>query len=200
MDAVSILLDSGADPSIGDSQKRSPLYMVAFRGYPKACKLLLENNADPNTIDVDGTSPLHASIWNSKSNVTKLLLEHAADINRTEFFHGNSPLHIAIQMKHFELCDLLIKVSSLCTHHSLTIHQQQANINYQRICDGNSPLHYSIECDFLVLGRFLARMPDTDLSLKNKSGETAISMAINRNTDPDFIRSLKAAKDKATQQ
>lgn len=93
-----------------DGEKRTPLYITSYKGYDEACALLLQHKADPNTIDVDGTTPLHASIWNCKIKITKLLVEYSADVNKIEFFQGNSPLHIAIQMKHFELADLLLKV------------------------------------------------------------------------------------------
>ena len=57
---VGWLLDNGADPNLGDSRGRVPLFEAAFYGRVDVMGLLLDGGADVDGTDVWGLAPLHA--------------------------------------------------------------------------------------------------------------------------------------------
>ena len=53
-----ILLQSGAEPIIGDAYENTPLHRAASKGHVKMVKLLLQYRADVNYKDKVGNTPL----------------------------------------------------------------------------------------------------------------------------------------------
>ena len=53
-----LLLQSGAEPSIGDSYENTPLHRAASKGHVKMVKLLLQYQVDVNYKDKVGNTPL----------------------------------------------------------------------------------------------------------------------------------------------
>lgn len=81
------LLEGGAEPNVGNSERLTPLFIAACMGHADAVELLLRHGADPNLVDSDGSAALHSvthgsSVVSGKDGqraVVKLLLEHGAD-------------------------------------------------------------------------------------------------------------------------
>ena len=96
-----------------DCQKRTAIYIASYKGYYDACEILTSYTLDINSMDIDGTTPLLAAIWGSHRPVMEILIEKKADVNRIEIFQGSSPLHIAVQMRNFDITAILANVSIL---------------------------------------------------------------------------------------
>lgn len=68
VEAITFLLDRGADPNTQGQFKRTPLYRAAFAGHLEACQCLLQNGSDPRIYAADSQTPSdiasHASVKN----------------------------------------------------------------------------------------------------------------------------------------
>lgn len=107
-DAVRLLLDAGADATIGDSKGRTPLMLAASAGDAAMVACLLAHGADVALTDPDGYSATHwLCVRGDHSAVLALLLDAGADINaRTNF--GSTPLIIAAKYGYAGCAVLLI--------------------------------------------------------------------------------------------
>jgi len=63
-----LLLDRGADPTIGERDGYTPLHGCAFQGRTDTCKMLLANPKVPNIVHKDGFHPMHRAIWGKSQN------------------------------------------------------------------------------------------------------------------------------------
>lgn len=81
---VSLLLDHGADVTIGEYMGYTPIHGAGFQGRAELAKLLVQK-ANMNVMDRhkdDGFTPLHRACWGSQPRHTetvKVLLELGAD-------------------------------------------------------------------------------------------------------------------------
>ena len=58
-----LLLDRGADPTIGEADGYTPLHGCAFQGRAETCRMLLANTKVPNVAHRDGFHPMHRACW-----------------------------------------------------------------------------------------------------------------------------------------
>ena len=58
-----LLLDRGADPTIGEADGYTPLHGCAFQGRSETCRMLLANPRVPNVAHRDGFHPIHRACW-----------------------------------------------------------------------------------------------------------------------------------------
>lgn len=79
VEAITFLLEKGADPNKIGQFMRTPLYRAAFAGHLDACQVLLQNGADPRPYASDGQTP--AQIASSPAIVE---LIEGWDISQTE--------------------------------------------------------------------------------------------------------------------
>lgn len=101
-----ILLDYGADPSLGTSEKVTPLMVAAGMGYVQgqsigtdkprfeAVKLLVDLGADINAVSDTGETPMHGAATGGVNDVVKLLVEKGAQLD-AKSKDGWTPLSIA---------------------------------------------------------------------------------------------------------
>jgi ankyrin repeat protein len=92
LDAVSLLLEAGADAKSTNIRNVTPLHMAAH--HPDAAERLIEAGASVTATDVTGRSPLHWASNNPSEPVAKLLVERGADVNQADN-NGLTPLHLA---------------------------------------------------------------------------------------------------------
>ena len=67
-DAISVLLELNADPTLRDASGRTPLFIAAEQGKTELMALLLEK--DPSTMNIPNSefwTPLHVSAWGMQS-------------------------------------------------------------------------------------------------------------------------------------
>ena len=106
---VEWLLDNDADPNLGDSRGRLPLWEAAFYGRMDVMGLLLDGGADVDGADVWGLAPLHAAgphynygrgpEWSHAADVAGYLLSRGADVNARDSW-GRSPLDVYAEWSH----------------------------------------------------------------------------------------------------
>jgi ankyrin repeat protein len=105
-DAISTLLDEGADVNEVDSEGSSALHWAVYSGQLDAAALLLESGADPNTVDTYDSTPLIDATYNEDVEMVKLLLQYGADANY-EDASGYTAYDYALEYEYHELQGLL---------------------------------------------------------------------------------------------
>lgn len=107
---VQILIEHGADISIGNKIHKTPLHRAAHFGHSQLVRELLNNGADVDIQDINGRSALHYacdSSWTTREEVIRLLLSAGADINILDSW-GCTPLDEACEAAVEETIDLLL--------------------------------------------------------------------------------------------
>ena len=99
VDAINVLLDSGADVSLpgstGDNWDATPLQHAILQRQPAAVRLLLDRGADPNRGAGGNLTPLFLAAGDTDPAILKLLLAHGADPS-VENENGATPLSRAV--------------------------------------------------------------------------------------------------------
>uniref|UniRef100_A0A7S0BMW5 Uncharacterized protein n=1 Tax=Rhodosorus marinus TaxID=101924 RepID=A0A7S0BMW5_9RHOD len=96
VEAMTLLMECGADPSVLDSHSWSPLHLAAAKGKIECAAELLRHGADANQMGGDcgqGWSALHLACSNGDVDMIRLLLSHdaVAGVGGGEYF--DTPLH-----------------------------------------------------------------------------------------------------------
>ncbi|KAJ8901790.1 hypothetical protein NDN08_003996 [Rhodosorus marinus] len=96
VEAMTILMEGGADPSVLDSHSWSPLHLASAKGKIECAAELLRHGADANQMGGDcgeGWSALHLACSNGDVDMIRLLLGHraVAGVGGGEYF--DTPLH-----------------------------------------------------------------------------------------------------------
>jgi len=100
IDAISLLLDSGADVNrpgpTGDDWDATPLQHAILARQPDAVRLLLDRGADPNRVPgPKSPAPLILAAGDTDPTFVKLLLAHGANA-AIESDSGATPLSVAV--------------------------------------------------------------------------------------------------------
>jgi uncharacterized protein len=108
LDAVKVLVDGGADPSIPTERNTTPLVLAAGAGTDLArprspeeramalhtVQFLVERGADVNAAGEFGWTALHAAAYQGLNDVIEFLARHGANLDAKDRF-GQTPLSIA---------------------------------------------------------------------------------------------------------
>ena len=96
-DIVAILLQAGADTSIGDRSGNTPLMGAIFKGYDTIAHQLLDAGADPNMQNGQGATALTFAATFHRNQLAQRLLQAGANKNIADRF-GKTPLdHARVQ-------------------------------------------------------------------------------------------------------
>jgi ankyrin repeat protein len=99
IDAISLLLDSGADVNLsrssGDNWDATPLQHAILARQPAAARVLLARGADVNRAGLGSQTPLVLAAGDTDPAILKLLLAHGADPT-VEDAEGATPLSRAV--------------------------------------------------------------------------------------------------------
>lgn len=112
MDAVDLLLRSGADPNIPAQNKMRVTALhsaVANRDLAKAerlVRMLLAHHANPNVKQEGALTPLHHPAALGHKDLARILMEHGADPNAAAD-NGKTPIYLARENGHADLVELL---------------------------------------------------------------------------------------------
>lgn len=101
------LLELGADPSLGDYEDRTPLWLCTIYNQYQIAKLLIENGASFEE-EEGHNSPLYNAIKYDNNEVAETLIELGANPNlknRDE----QTPLHCATFKKNYRIVELLLR-------------------------------------------------------------------------------------------
>jgi ankyrin repeat protein len=100
IDAIQMLLDSGADVNSMDDQPGTDytaLHHASAQGHSIAVRLLLHHNADVDKLGSDGMTPLHLAAQNGHDESVRILLEHGTDVNQRTRLDHMTALHVAAE-------------------------------------------------------------------------------------------------------
>ena len=195
------LIEGGAELDVKDNNGRTVLHEAAVKGNKEIIKALLKRDADINAMDRNGCTAVDLAlekrnfdfVWflidnsnrayvkendilnlsirkDDKEIVRKLV--NKGKVNTTDK-HGWTPLHVALQYRHTEIVEILLKAGA------------QADVQTPV---GQTPLHVALEhCD-VTSARLLLRYGNYKDSA-DKSGMTALHLAA-RNGYKDIVLSL----------
>ncbi len=105
-DAISTLLDEGADINEVDSEGSSALHWAVYSDQLDAAALLLESGANANTVDAYDSTPLIDATYHENVEMVKLLLQYGADANYVDGT-GYTAYDYALEYENVELQELL---------------------------------------------------------------------------------------------
>lgn len=125
-------------------------------------KLLDGNTELVNCRDIDGYTPLHRASYNNHVHVIKFLLGRGGDFNSCTK-EGWQPLHSACKWGNHEAAAILLSAG--------------ADVN-SITNGGHTPLHLASTQKNRKLLELLLFRPETNLTMKNESGETAYQVAL----------------------
>ncbi|KAJ5319622.1 uncharacterized protein N7506_012326, partial [Penicillium brevicompactum] len=103
-----ILLEKGADLTIVNNDRWTPVNIASSNGHLEVVKLLLEKGADPKTANNAGWTPVNSASEHGHHKIIKLLLEKRADA-KTASNNGWTPVNIASSNGHLEVVKLLLE-------------------------------------------------------------------------------------------
>lgn len=107
-DIIEILLENGADINAKDDRGFTAIRFAVFRGFKDVVSLLADEGADVGEQNKEwGRSLLHTACLFNRINVVEILIAKGADIQTTNP-EGLTPLHLASNHGHKELCGVLI--------------------------------------------------------------------------------------------
>ncbi|KAH9493191.1 hypothetical protein Btru_022174 [Bulinus truncatus] len=90
------LLDSGADPNIGDNRGQTALHLAVREKCELNVLALLNYKADIHSKETEGNSCLHLCVKENNLPMLNMLIEHGADVN-AENNVGDTPLIVAAE-------------------------------------------------------------------------------------------------------
>jgi 26S proteasome non-ATPase regulatory subunit 10 len=107
-----LLLQNGADVTLANENKQTPLHYAASKAWLDIAKLLIAAGANTNSRDHLGQTPLHRVA--AKGNVG--MLTYFLSLERlqldVEDKAENTPLHLAVEFGHAELAIRLIEAGA----------------------------------------------------------------------------------------
>lgn len=90
---------------------RTPLMLAAESGHTRVCEILLKAGSDPLVERNDGYNAMHSAVLLGKVEVVKLLLAHKQLLD-SKTKEGMTPLYIAANLGHVEICEILLKAGA----------------------------------------------------------------------------------------
>ena len=93
-ESVEILIEKEAIIDAYSNNKRIPLHLASYRGFPNIVEFLLKNGSDPNYKDELGCTPLHLAAKKGNVKCIEILLNYDAELYSVDFRNWNI-LHYA---------------------------------------------------------------------------------------------------------
>jgi ankyrin repeat protein len=159
---VEVLLESGANPNLGDPNGCTALHVAAHRGDVLTIEALINAGANKELADSRGWRPLHEATDQRRVQATKMLLQYRADGDAANSC-GSTPLHLAIRST-INTADA-IEVAMILILHGVSLHA--------RTSDWDTALFLAAERDHAMLVRVLVEK-GADVNVANKVGKTAL--------------------------
>ena len=179
LDAASVLLDHGADMTLGDRDGRVPLVRTYDCWNLEAMRLLLKRGANPDVRYGSFGFLSHHASYRGRSEVVELLLQHNADLN-ARCSKTWTPLHWASAGGHLKVAQLLLEYGADVDAQSRTrntpLHQASRDGHLeivQMLLDYGADLHIRGEFDWTPFqtATFMGRSEVAQLLLKNGARE-----------------------------
>ena len=108
LEMARMLLEAGANPSLGNLYEITPLWLAATNRSPEMTRLLLSHGADASFTMAHGETALMAAGRSGDAESIRLLIEAGADANASENKHGETALIWAAAENHAEAIRALV--------------------------------------------------------------------------------------------
>jgi ankyrin repeat protein len=154
---ATLLLKSGVSVNAQDANKETALLIAANWGSAATVKVLIDARADMNMKDSEGKTALILAASNEDARLAKLLIDESADVDAKEH-DGNTALMIAVDSDRVQTIGALIEADAKI--------DATDNDGWTALMRANQP-----ETVLLLLNA------GADLTIKNKEGQTALSLA-----------------------
>jgi ankyrin repeat protein/L-ascorbate metabolism protein UlaG (beta-lactamase superfamily) len=161
IEAVKLLLESGAVIDSGSPDNSTPLDGAARQGHTEVVRLLLSKGADVNHRDNNGMTPMHFAAYEGKTEVVRALIEAGGNVN-TPRSNGSVPLHGAAWRGFMDTVKLLV--------------DNGANVNVANDAQYH-PLHGALVGGHLDIASFLLEK-GADPDVTTYDGTSALMMAL----------------------
>ncbi|KAL2085395.1 hypothetical protein ACEWY4_018715 [Coilia grayii] len=195
-----LLVQHGADATLGDEGAWTPLHFAAQNGDERAARLLLEHGAIADAADEDGWTPLHLAAQNGHEGVARVLLARleAGAVNAPESRHGRSPLHLAAAYGHLGIARLLLgrgadpSLPDLGRACPLHLAVEEGRVRMVRLLvergagagvgdgRGRTPLHLAALRGHALICRYLLERPGVAVDARTDQGWTPLHLAARR--------------------
>jgi len=112
LDTCEVLLKAGADPVATDEKEKNAMLLLAAKGgHYQACQVLLKAGADYTVKDLLGRNALHLAVEKGNKPTVQLFVGFNKLIDSVSN-EGKTPLIIATELRHFEICALLLSIGA----------------------------------------------------------------------------------------
>lgn len=160
---------------------QTPLLLATEEGHLETCEVLLKAGANPLTIYEDDWNAMHLAASEGKTKIVKLLLVHKQLID-SKIKMGHTPLLLAAQKGHLEICEVLLKAGA----NPLATDENSENAMHSAADEGK-----------IGIVKILSAHKQL-VNSKNKNGETPLIFAARDGYLEVFEVLLKAGADPAT--
>jgi ankyrin repeat protein len=167
------LIKTGAEISFKDDENCSIFHRACEKGRTDLLEFLLSNYSESLNINdlCKHGSGLHMAIIGDQDDVAALLLNNKIDASLKDQ-HNNTPLHLAIQLKNFNLFKLI--ADHVIASKDLSDEFKKELFNAQND-EGNTILHELAYAKSSVLIEFIKKFKQeyrVDSEIRNKEGNT----------------------------
>lgn len=201
---IRILLDNHADPNVKNDKGFTAIDLAIFNRRPDTVSLLTQfPDVNLNSVDNENNrSPLHYAALLKNPGIAKILLSGGADLSLKDS-DGETALDIAKRLKD----ENFIKVINQFEELKNKLFKAVFDGNYNQVdklakkislkifnSDGDTPLHLAVRLLDAAVTRFIVNNDRSTIKLPNKSGELAIDLAKDEQSDiKDIINTLKGS-------
>jgi hypothetical protein len=159
LDAVSLLVNLGADVNLTNEHGRTPLCEAYYGRHLEVMRLLLDHGAAVDVQYDDFGLLTHDASYMGEAEAIRLLLQYNADVNATSY-QNYTPLHWASSIGHADVVQVLL--------------EHGADIN--ALSDFGTPLYrVSVEGNLEVTRSLLVH--GADVHIRTPCGETPFQVA-----------------------
>lgn len=156
--------------NLQNSEGDTPLHLAIIKNNMDMIKVLLENDSiNVNLKNHQGNTPLHLAVMKDNASIIdELLKKDNIDVNLKNN-SDNTPLQLMIQNRRHLLVDMLLK-------------KEELDVNLGCGACGFTPLHLAASLHNDIIVGSLLKCPRLKVDAKNKFGQTALEMVMDRNS------------------
>jgi ankyrin repeat protein/L-ascorbate metabolism protein UlaG (beta-lactamase superfamily) len=163
-EAAKLLLDMGADPTLGDNENSRPIHLAAVSGSVSIAELLLSKGIDIDSRDINDMTPLLFAASRGKLEMVQFLISRGANVKATTI-NGFSSLQMAAISGNLDLVKMLVS--------------NDASIN-ARTDLGFTPLHSAASFGRTEVVKYLVDK-GADINAENQEGDQPLTLCRNLN-------------------